>query len=42
MKLGGYASDTFALCLLPPFNPLPFLWNLKLLQSHNTTFVFIL
>ena len=37
MKLGGYANDTFALCLLPPLNPLSSLCSFQLLESHNTT-----
>ena len=37
VKLGGYA--TFALWLLPPFNPLPCRYSLKSLESHSTTLV---
>ena len=39
MKLGCYVSDTFPLRSLSLFNLLPSLYNLKRLQSHNTTFV---
>jgi|OrbCnscriptome_2_FD_contig_51_1340756_length_803_multi_1_in_0_out_0_1 hypothetical protein len=42
MKLSGYANETFALCLLPTFNPLAPLCSLQLLESHNTTLMLIL